>query len=85
MRTKRMEFAGADLNVLRLRLAGLGAELDGRWAEKLDAQLHLDHDTSESAYWHAGYHQALADVLSLIAQRATFDSADKSNLRLAVG
>ncbi len=80
-----MECASADLNVLRLRLAGLGAQLDGRWADKLDAQLHLDHNTSESAYWHAGYYQALTDFLAIVSQRATFDSADKSNLRLAVG
>jgi hypothetical protein len=81
-----MEDAGAELNVLRMRMAGIGAQLDADWAEKLNAQLHLDRDTKECAYWHSGYHQALADVLSLMTIRHSIsDTADTSNSCLAAG
>ncbi|MBS0235480.1 MAG: hypothetical protein JSR99_18575 [Proteobacteria bacterium] len=67
-------------------MAGIGAQLGGDWAEKLCAQLHLDRDTVECAYWHAGYHQALADVLGLVAKpRAISDIADMSNPLRAAG
>lgn len=81
-----MEVAGAELKMLHLRLAGLGAQLDGEWATKLSEQRHLDRDTTESAYWHAGYYQALADVLNLMAPtRVISDTSDKSNLLRAAG
>jgi hypothetical protein len=81
-----MEDAGADVKMLRARMAGIGAQLDGDWSEKLDAQLHLDRETSESAYWHAGYHQALADVLGLLSKRRSIsDIAGTSSPSLAAG
>ena len=48
--------------------------------------LHLDRSTTECAYWHSGYHQALADVLQIIAKtQPTADISGKSNLRLVAG
>jgi hypothetical protein len=81
-----MEEVGAELRVLRMRLAGIGAQLNADWAEKLRAQLHLDRDTTECAYWHSGYHQALADVISLMTIRhAISDNEGTSNACLAAG
>jgi hypothetical protein len=82
-----MDVAGADLEMLRLRLAGISARLDGDWAAKLDAQSHLDHETTECAYWHAGYYQALADILNLVSEprRTTSDIVGTSSPSLAVG
>lgn len=81
-----MEEAGAELKVLRMRMAGIGAQLDADWAEKVKTQLHLDRDTTECAYWHSGYHQALADVLHLMTlRRSISDTADTSNPLLAAG
>ncbi len=79
-----MEDASAHLKMLRLRMAGIGVQLDAGWSEKLDAQLHLDRDTAECAYWHAGYHQALADVLNLVSKSSpTSDTLDTSSPILA--
>ena len=81
-----MEVAGAEFNMLRLRLAGLGAQLDGEWSTILDEQRHLDRGTTECAYWHAGYYQALADVIALIAPaRSISDISDTSSLLQAAG
>jgi hypothetical protein len=81
-----MEEAGAELKVLRMRMAGIGAQLDAGWAEKLRDHLHLDRDTVECAYWHSGYYQALADVLNLMTNsRSISDTSGISNPRLAVG
>ncbi len=81
-----MEEAGAELKVLRMRMAGIGAQLDADWSEKLQAQLHLDRGTTECAYWHSGYHQALADVLNLMSLRhSTSDTVDTSSSCLAAG
>ena len=81
-----MQDATADFERLRHRMAGIRSQLDGDWSEKLDAQLHLDRDKSECAYWHAGYYQALADILDLAAgPSATSDIEDKSNRCLAAG
>jgi hypothetical protein len=81
-----MDVAGAELKMLRLRLAGLGAQLDGEWSAILDEQRHLDRDTTESAYWHAGYYQALADVIELIAPaRSIADTSDTSSLLQVAG
>lgn len=55
-----------DLQILRARMAGLGERLDSVWSTQLREHLHLDRDTKECAYWHSGYHQALADLISLI-------------------
>jgi hypothetical protein len=81
-----MSDLSAELKMLRLRMAGIGAQFDADWAAKLDAQLHLDRDTGECAYWHAGYYQALADVLDLVSTRqASHDISDMSNPFLAAG
>ena len=83
-----MDYVNADLTTLRLRMAGIGAQLDGDWSKALDAQRHLDSNTDECAYWHAGYYQALADVINLTAQaqaQASDDTSDTSNLFRAVG
>ncbi len=81
-----MDKAAAELKVLRMRMAGIGAQLDADWATKLNAQLHLDRNTAECAYWHSGYHQALADVVSLMTIRHSIsDTADTSNPCLAAG
>lgn len=82
----KMDDVSADLKMLQLRMAGMGAQLDGNWSKVLDAQRHLDRDTDECAYWHAGYHQALADVISLLStSQANDDISDTSNLFRAVG
>ncbi|WP_414464138.1 hypothetical protein [Hyphomicrobium sp. DY-1] len=81
-----MDDVSADLKMLQLRMAGMGAQLDGNWSKILETQRHLDRDTDECAYWHAGYHQALADVISLLsASQANDDISDTSNLFRAVG
>lgn len=80
MGSTRMKDVNADLMMLRLRMAGIGAQLDGRWSKTLDAQRHLDIDSDESAYWHSGYHQALADVVNLMSRLQTNDDiSDTSN------
>ncbi len=81
-----MNDVSAEFAMLRLRMAGIGTQLDGDWATKLDAQRHLDRDTAECAYWHAGYHQALADVLNMVAKPCSnADISDRSSPLLAVG
>lgn len=81
-----MDYSNADLMMLKLRMAGMGAQLDGNWSKVLEAQRHLDRDTDECAYWHAGYHQALADVLGVLSQsQANGGTSDTSNLSRAVG
>ena len=70
----------AKLKMLQARMAGIGAELDGDWAATLRSQLHLDRDTPECAYWHAGYYQALEDVLSALSKpRSISDISDRSS------
>jgi hypothetical protein len=73
-----------ELQVLRARMAGIGKRLDGEWADQLRDHLHLDRGTAECAYWHSGYHQALADVLDLV-ENASADISDTSSPRRAVG
>jgi hypothetical protein len=81
-----MNDAGADIGALHTRMASIGSRLGGDWAEKLQHQLHLDLGTPECAYWHSGYHQALADILDLMAKpRAIADTVDMSNRCLAAG
>ena len=77
----------ADLLVLRLRMAGIGTRLDGNWSKALEAQRHLDRDTDECAYWHSGYHQALADVIAMMSNvpEANDDISDTSNLFRVAG
>ncbi len=81
-----MEDASAHLKMLRLRMAGIGVQLDAGWSEKLDGQLHLDRHTAECAYWHSGYHQALSDVLNLVSKSSpTSGTLDTSSPLLAAG
>ena len=81
-----MSTSFADLQKLRTRMAGISERLEGHWAAKLNEQRHLDRDTTESAYWHSGYHQALADVLQLMSHpQAIYDTSDKSNPCLQAG
>jgi hypothetical protein len=80
-----MDDVSADLMMLRLRMAGIGAQLDGNWSKTLDEQRHLDIGSDECAYWHAGYHQALSDVISLMSkQQSSDDISDTSSLFRAV-
>lgn len=72
--------------MLRARMTGLGACLDGAWADKLSAHRHLDRETSECAYWHSGYHQAMNDLLHIFASSdVIFGSADTSSPLRAAG
>lgn len=77
----------ADILALRLRMAGIGTRLDGNWSKALEAQRHLDRDTDECAYWHSGYHQALADVIAMMSNvsETIDDISDTSNLYRAAG
>jgi hypothetical protein len=75
-----------DLQILRARMTGLGERLDSMWSNQLREQLHLDRDTKECAYWHSGYHQALADLICLIEGPQPISGiADTSNPRLVAG
>ena len=75
-----------DLQILRARMTGLGERLDSVWSTQLREHLHLDRGTKECAYWHSGYHQALADLISLIeGPRPISGIADKSNPRPVAG
>ncbi len=67
-----MDDCRSDLQMLRARMTGIGERLDGAWAEKLREHLHLDRSTTECAYWHSGYHQALADALELISKSPVY-------------
>lgn len=59
------------------RIDRLTRHLDAHDRADLDAQLHLDHETSESTYWHAGYRAALIDALRLMqAAEARGHTAD---------
>lgn len=75
-----------DLQALRTRMMGLGERLDGIWSKQLRDHRHLDRDTKECAYWHSGYHQALADLISLIeGPRPISGIVDKSSPKRAAG
>lgn len=69
-----------DMQMLRARMAGIGESLDGAWSEKLRDHLHLDRGSKECAYWHSGYHQALADLLCLMeGSQPIVGTSDTSN------
>jgi hypothetical protein len=75
-----------DLQMLRARMAGIGERLEGAWSEKLREHLHLDRGSKECAYWHSGYHQALADLLCLVeGTQPISGTSDMSNRCLAAG
>jgi hypothetical protein len=74
-----MNNVNVELTMLRLRMAGIGVQLDARWSKALDEQRHLDIDTNECAYWHSGYHQALSDVIDMMSkQNFSDDISDTS-------
>lgn len=52
------------------RHRGIAAFIGGRdlWRGWLRENKHLDSDTPQRAYWHAGYMAALADVLELLGE-----------------
>ncbi|HPG88324.1 MAG TPA: hypothetical protein PLD46_01625 [Hyphomicrobium sp.] len=69
-----------ELAELSNRMSGIGAWLDQTAAHHLTESRHLDIDTSEAAYWHAGYHQALADAIRVLSASAGLrDTAGMSN------
>lgn len=81
-----MDDSSFDLQALRTRMAGIGERLDGAWSEKLREHLHLDRGTKECAYWHSGYHQALADLLGVVeSSPAIADISDRSSPCLTAG
>jgi hypothetical protein len=81
-----MQDSGLDFDALRLRMLGIRAQLDGDWSGQVDGQRHLDRDTPECAYWHAGYHQALADILARGSNTVTISGIEDTSTRcLAVG
>ena len=62
------------------RMTGVAAWLDQAAAHHLAEHRHLDIDTPEAAYWHAGYHQALADALRILSASAlSSGTSDTSN------
>lgn len=74
------------LSDISARMAGIGLWLEQEAGAHLSEQRHLDRQTSESAYWHSGYHQALADVLRLLtAPGERSDSAGIPNPCLMAG
>lgn len=69
-----------ELTELSSRMFGIGTWLDQAGARHLTENRHLDIDSPESAYWHAGYHQALADAIRVLSasieQRGTLDTSN---------
>lgn len=61
---ERMRIESLDERLGR-RIEGLSHWLKEN-APDLADQAHLDEGSSERAYWHAGYLQALRDVLALL-------------------
>lgn len=53
------------------RMISLGEWLDNKAGGHLATQRHLDPDTTESAYWHSGYHQALSDILMSLGAKSS--------------
>jgi hypothetical protein len=60
---------GLQLEAISARMAGVAAWLDQTASDHLADHRHLDHQSAESAYWHSGYHQALADILQSLSAR----------------
>ncbi|MCY4002679.1 MAG: hypothetical protein OXF33_03095 [Rhodospirillales bacterium] len=56
---------------LQGRAEGIRAWLDEHHSADLARNAHLHEGTAERAYWHSGYHCAIADMLGLLrGQRA---------------
>lgn len=56
------------IDIISDRIEALSAYLDDRDSSAIDIseQRHLDSETPERAYWHAGYRAALIDTLQLV-------------------
>jgi hypothetical protein len=70
----------ACIDILEARVAALDGWLETNGAA-LDGQYQLDRTTVECAYWHAGYRQALGDVMRPMAAgppASTEDTASPS-------
>ncbi|MBA2125940.1 hypothetical protein DLM45_06840 [Hyphomicrobium methylovorum] len=81
-----MSVRNIDIETLRARMTGIGEQLTGDWSSQLEQHLHLDRDTAECAYWHSGYHQALADIFRIMdGRQSALDTSDTSNLCRAAG
>ena len=52
------------------RVEGIERDLLRKHAAELAEQKHLDADSSERLYWHAGYASALRDILAKIQKSA---------------
>lgn len=70
------------LGHMREKLAGLDDYL--ALAECLHQQKHLDRKTTESAYWHSGYRQAIHDFLGVLDEvsRSSTVPAETPDVRL---
>jgi hypothetical protein len=63
---------------IKARLKEIGLWLDDQAPFTAQDQQHLDGGSVARAYWHLGYHTALADVLGLLSASES-DSADRSS------
>lgn len=50
-------------DALLQKITQIDSWLEREASDRLAPQLHLDRATSECAYWHLGYAQAMADLL----------------------
>ncbi len=74
------------LDSLHDRMVAIDNWLEREAGPLISSQLHLDRDTSECAYWHLGYSQAMADILRAMALTPSRDSiSDKATLYLVTG
>jgi len=55
------------------RIELLSRQLDEPRVRALAEQRHLDRESNESAYWHAGYRSALIDALQLLQAAERMD------------
>ena len=51
---------------LRGRVTKINEWLEASTVNKVRNQLHLDRNTTECAYWHLGYQQALSDIVRIM-------------------
>ena len=54
------------LKLICERIAALSSYLSQDANPALDAQRHLDADSDEHLYWHAGYQAALIDAMQML-------------------
>lgn len=73
------------LDSIQERIDLLTRHLENSSSCVLDEQRHLDPETVESAYWHAGYRAALIDVAALLRNAIPVDrKRDKESGCLSV-